>query len=92
MSFRDDVLGWKTGHYPGITTYDGVITGWPPGAPFPEPDQATHDVWEAEYVAVLSARRAVDAERVTLPELIDALRGRGVITAADLDAVRGTKP
>ena len=63
MTFRADVLGWKTNHYPGITTREGQITNWPVGAPFPQPDQATHDAWETEYLAVkpdLDAARDVD--------------------------------
>ena len=40
----------------------------------------------------LIALRQRQAEAVSLAELIDALKARGVITAADLDAVRGSKP
>ncbi len=39
----------------------------------------------------LIALRQREAETVTLVELIDALKARGVVSAADLDAVRGTK-
>lgn len=63
MSFRGDVIGWKTDNYPGITTREGQITNWPTGAPFPEPDQVTHDIWETEYLAALPdihAARAID--------------------------------
>ncbi len=60
MTFRADVLGWKTDHYPGITTRSGVITGWPAGAPFPEPDQATHDIWLAEFQAAGIEQRTQD--------------------------------
>lgn len=63
MSFNGAVLGWKTNHHPGIKTLDGQIVAWPNDAPFPEPDQATHDIWEAEYIAALpniEAARDVD--------------------------------
>ena len=60
MSFRGDVIHWKTGNYPGITTRAGQITNWPVGAPFPQPDQATHDTWEAEYQAAGVEQRAQD--------------------------------
>ena len=40
----------------------------------------------------LIALRQREAEAVSLPELIAALKGSGVLTSADLDAVRGTKP
>ena len=60
MTFRASVLGWKTGHHPGITTRAGLITNWPADAPFPEPDQATHDIWEAEFIAAGVEQRAQD--------------------------------
>ncbi len=60
MTFRADVIGWKTNHYPDITTRAGQITNWPVGAPFPEPDQATHDIWVAEYQAAGVEQRAQD--------------------------------
>lgn len=66
MSFRGDVIGWKTNHHPGITTRDGVIISWPGDSPFPEPDQATYDQWEAEYLAAkpdMDATRAIDGPK-----------------------------
>lgn len=78
MSFRGDVIGWKTNHHPGITTRDGQITNWPVDAPFPEPDQATHDVWAAEFDALPPVPAPLDAE-----ELYDMLVIKGLVAPGD---------
>lgn len=92
MSFRGDVIHWKTNNHPGITTRAGVITNWPADAPFPEPDQATHDIWEAEFIAAGVEQRITDTAQLreagkdialVLTELVDWLLANTAMQATD---------
>ena len=82
----------------GAGAYLGGFDGAKPPAGAVEvpgpPDHGWQDrvgnVWvpTAELIALWAREDAA----VTLAELIDALQARGVVTAADLDAVRGALP
>jgi hypothetical protein len=54
-----DAIAAKHGGPSGITTRDGVLTGWPDHIPYPT--QADIDQWESEYVPPVDPDVDLDA-------------------------------
>ena len=59
MSNIGAVIGWKFNHQAGMSTSDGVITGFPNGIP----TQAEQDTWTAEYNDYISANAYKELRR-----------------------------
>ena len=62
-------IGWKHNHMPGMTTRDGILTGWPT-KPWPTDEELA--TWVAEYETV----RINTPPEKTLAEEVAALKAK----------------
>ena len=93
MSNIGAVIGWKFNHQAGMSTSDGVITGFPNGIP----TQEDQDLWTAEYEIHLTATQYQrDRQYPQLGEQLDLLfhdmtAGKGSKTGEWYKAVKKVK-
>jgi hypothetical protein len=89
MNTIGEVIGWKFNNQSGMTTRNGVITGFPGGIP----SQADQDLWTAEYEAYLPTKAWEEAMAGTdaIPRWAEDIISGDPPAQSTLDAVAAKK-